>query len=239
MKRILTSLIVVVALTLSVVAATQALFSDSGEVAGNTFTAGSLDLKVNEVDSPLTAMFNADNMQPGSHYDGGCVTLKNAGSLPGRLIVKVDKLVSNENGLLAPEITDGDQPDTEIDPTGYDNNTGTGELWDQISVGFCLEAGAGSHSTNGVCDWDDIRFKAPGSVADDYSSTYSIKTDFDYAESRNIVLQPGDEKVLCTELSFYDDATNHWWGGLAGLTNNMAMTDDAQMDFEFGLVQVD
>ena len=239
MKKGLILVMTIALLTIMVGAGFAALFSDTESISGNSFTAGSLDLKVDGSDDPLTAKFSAGDMVPGERYDGGCVTLQNAGTVPGKLSVKVLNLVSTENDLLEPEIEDGDQAGMEIDPTGYDNNSGDGELWDQIGLGFCLEAGAGSHSHNGHCDWDDLRFRAPGSVADDYSSYYSIKTDFDYAASKNVILNPGDSVVFCTEVKFYDDTTNYWWGALTGLTNNMAMSDDAQVDFVFGLTQIE
>jgi len=242
MKKGLILLMTIALMTVMVGVGYAAVFSDNETVAGNTFTAGSLDLEVDGANDPITAKFSADNMKPGKNYDGGCVTLTNVGSIPGVLSIKVNNLVSNENGMVEPEVSDGDLAGVEIDPTGYDNNAGDGELWDQIGLGFCIESGAGSHSSNGHCDWDDTRFRAPGSVADDYSSTYSIKTGYDYAASKNIVLQPGESAEFCTEVKFYDDATNYWWGGYFSggvkvLTNNMAMSDDAQVDFEFGLVQ--
>ena len=238
MKKGLVLMMTIALVTLLVGSGFAALFSDTETVSANSFAAGSLDLTVDGENGPLTAKFSADNMQPGKFYDGGCVTLTNAGTLPGQLSVMVNNLVSNENDLVEPEISDGDAPGLEVDLDGYHGNTGDGELWDQISVGFCLDAGAGSHSTNNHCDWDDIRFKSPGSTNDDYSSYYSIKQNYDYAASKNIVLQPSESVVFCTELRFVDDATNSWWGGSAGMTNNQAMTDEALIDFIFGLSQL-
>lgn len=239
MKKGLVLVMTIALVALLVGSGFAALFSDTETVGGNTFTAGSIDLTVDGENDPLTAKFFADNMEPGKFYDAGCVTLTNAGTLPGQLVVKVNNLVSNENDLIEPETSDGDAAGVEVDLDGYHGNTGDGELWDQISIGFCLEAGAGSHSTNGKCDWDDLRFKSPGSTNDDYSSYYSIKQNENFATgSKAVVLQPGESVVFCTELRFVDDATNSWWGGSTGMTNNQAMTDDAQIDFIFGLEQV-
>lgn len=239
MKKGLVLVMTLALLTVMVGAGFAAIFSDTETVPGNTFTAGSIDLTVDGGNDPITAKFFADNMQPGKFYDGGCVELTNAGTLPGKLSVMVANLHSNENTLVEPEISDGDAVGVQVDLDGYNGNTGDGELWDQISIGFCLETGAGSHSRNGHCDWDDTRFKSPGSTNDDYSGTYSIKTNYDFAAAKNIILAPGQTVVFCTELRFVDDATNSWWGASAGMTNNQAMTDDAQLDFIFGLTQVD
>ena len=236
MRKILVLVMTVSLLTLLVGVGYAALFSDT-EVATGTFTAGSIDLVLGEFDTS-TGTFYADNMAPGAVYDGGCVELTNAGTLPGKLTVMVDNLYSGENGTTEPEKEAGDIGGTQIDVDGYNNNGGNGELWDNISIGFCLESGAGSHATNHHCDWDDTRFKAPGSTYDDYSSTYSIKTGFDYAESKAIVLDPGETVTFCTEIGFWDSASNKFWGGSYGVqSNNLAMTDDAQLDFIFGLVQ--
>ena len=187
---------------------------------------------------PIGMKFSAEGMLPGHSYDTGCVTLTNAGSIPGKLSVKVVNLVSNENGILDAEAAEGDTPGTEVDPTGYDANSGDGELWDQITVKMCLDDGAGSHTGNHKCDWDDTIIKGFSSTQDDYSSSYSIPVGTDLAASKDIILQPGESVDFCTAVKFIDDESNAWWGRQGSLTNNMAMSDDAQMDVVFGLTQV-
>ncbi len=236
--KIIKSLAIIVAVAAVVGGGTVSYFSDEVEVEGNTFSTGSLDLKVDDSDVTLTNKFNAEGMVPGKSYDTGCVTLRNAGTVAGKLVVKVANLVSNENGLLAPEIADGDSSGVEVDPTGYDQNNGDGELWDQITFKMCVESGAGPHATNKKCDWDDTILKSFSSTQDDYSSYYSIKQNYDYADNKNIIIEPGEEKSFCTAVKFIDDQTNSWWGAQGSLTNNMAMSDDAQLDLIFGLVQV-
>lgn len=152
MRRILLGLLTIGLISVSVAGATRALFSDTERVLGNTFTAGSLDLKVNDQDEPIEFQFSAEGMVPGQEAHAGCVTLTNAGSIPGRLSLKVLNPISHENELLEPEQSDGDQPGQEIDPTGYDANDGDGELWDQITFQFCLDNGTGSYGGNGACD---------------------------------------------------------------------------------------
>lgn len=239
MKKIALSLVTLIAVGTVVVQATRAVFSDTETSTGNTFSAGSIDLTVDDVNDPITAKFLATNMKPGSSYDTGCVTLKNVGTLDGVLTMSVNNLKSNENTLVEPEASIGDVVDTEIDPDGYHGNTGDGELWDQITTQFCVEAGAGSHSTNRICDWDDAIIKGFSSTQDDYSSVYSIPQNTDLANGKNIVIPAGESKTLCSGVKFIDDTSNSWWGGQGSLKNNHAMTDDAQMDIIFGLKQVD
>jgi len=234
-------------LIISVVAAlmgsgTFAVFHDTETITGSTFTAGILDLEINGENDPVSFHFEADLMQPGHTYNAGIVTVSNVGNVPGVLSVEVGNLVSDENGLYEPEISDGDTAGTEFDPTGYDANSGDGELWDQITVAIWIEGltygGAGSHNNNGQMDWDDTKLKSFSSTQDDYSSTYSIKLNTDLAAGKNIVLQPGESVTLGVMVKFIDDESNSWWGGQDGLTNNMALSDTASMDIIVGLTQL-
>ncbi len=210
------------------------IFTDEGEATNNTFTAGHLDLKINGQEN-VSMKMKAENMKPGSVYNVGCVTLKNAGSIDGELFVQVDNLVSNENGRVGPEIAFGDPAGAEFDPTGYDNNAGDGELWDQITVKLCMDDGTGSHTGNGQCDWDDTILKGFSSTQDDYSATYSIKTGTDLGAA--YPLTSGEKVDFCAAVKFIDDTSNSWWGGQGTLVNNHAMTDDAVMDVIFRLQQ--
>ena len=53
MKKILLSVLTIALVAVVAAGATQALFSDTEESTGNTFTAGTLDLKVNGQDGQL------------------------------------------------------------------------------------------------------------------------------------------------------------------------------------------
>lgn len=238
MKRIALSVFTIFALVTVVTTGTRAVFSDTETSVNNTFGAATLDLQVDGEDGDaLTARFTADELVPGTSTSGGCTTLKNVGSVDGTVSVEVNNLVSNDNGLEEPEIEAGDTAATQHDPTGYNNNTGNGELWDQITLALCADDGTGSHTGNGVCDWDDTFIKSFSSTQDDYSSYYSIKTGVDLADGKNITLAPDEEVSICAEAKFIDDESNSWWGGQGSLSNNMAMGDDAQFDITFGLVQ--
>jgi predicted ribosomally synthesized peptide with SipW-like signal peptide len=238
MKKILLS-VFLIALVVSLAAgATYSQFIDTETSEDNTFSTGSLDLTVDGENDPLSFNFQADNMLPGNTYSGGCVELANAGSSDGILTLKVQNPVSNENGELEPELSDGDVVDTEIDPSGYDANSGYGELWDQLTVRFFIDDGAGSHTGNGVWDWDDTAIYSNfGTPSVDYSSYYSLPLDSDLVGG-DITLSAGQSATFCTEVHFVDDQSNWWWGAQNGLTNNMAMSDDVVFDIVFGLEQV-
>jgi hypothetical protein len=77
--------------------------------------------------------------------------------------------------------------------------------------------------------------KNESSTNDDYSSYYSIKQNTDLGSPFNLGT---DETVaFCVDVYFWDDTSPMWWSGSAGMTNNMAMSDDAMMDVIFQLKQ--
>ena len=239
MNKKLFRIIVVLLLLVGVLGAvsTTAIFQDIENVQDNEHFAGSIDLNVNGQEGNIQGMFSADKMKPGNTYNSGCVTLNNTGDLPGILTVQVANLVSKENGRIEPEISDGDPAGAEFDPTGYDANSGDGELWDQITIKMCMDDGTGSHTGNGQCDWDDTIIKNFSSTQDDYSSSSSIALNADLAAGKNIQIPAGGSAQFCMGVKFIDDTSNSWWGGQSGLTNNMAMTDSALLDIIFGLKQ--
>jgi predicted ribosomally synthesized peptide with SipW-like signal peptide len=85
---------------------TGAWFSDVETSNGNTFTAGSLDLKVNGGDDNVV-LFTVSNMRPGNQPKASW-TLANDGTLNGYLDLENITVTNNENGLLEPEIAAGD-----------------------------------------------------------------------------------------------------------------------------------
>jgi len=105
MIRIAKSLAMIATVAALAVGATGAYFSDSVTSSGNTFGAGTLDLKVNDEDGPLTQQFTASNIAPG--YDSGykVFCLKNTGTLPGKPSVEFSAIVNSENGVNGPETT--------------------------------------------------------------------------------------------------------------------------------------
>lgn len=172
MTKIYKSLLIIVAAAAIAGTATWSYFSDTETVTNNTFSAGSLDLNVDGEEGQIAQKFSASNMVPGVDVNGGCVVLNNTGSIDGLLSVKVRNIISNENSLLEPETADGDEAGVEKDFNSYDGNSGDGELWDEMATGLWIEAGAGSHSTNGTWDWDDKAvYSSFGTPGNDTSGT--------------------------------------------------------------------
>lgn len=82
MKKILLSLSLIVAVAAVVVGATTAYFSDSETSEGNTFTAGTLDLGIDENHPSQDFSVLLENMAPGVWSDKQKIVLENSGSLP-------------------------------------------------------------------------------------------------------------------------------------------------------------
>lgn len=106
MKKILTSVLTIALVVTVVGGATIANFFDTETSNGNTFTAGSLDLKLDGGDTNVVK-FTVANMQPGNQPHGS-YNLKNAGSLNGFLDIESIVVSSFENGCVEPEIEAGD-----------------------------------------------------------------------------------------------------------------------------------
>jgi spore coat-associated protein N len=111
MKKILLSLLTIALVSAVAVGATRAYFSDTETSAGNTITAGTLDLKVGGQDGPAVAHVTQTNIVPAAPWTtqrGQGFHLTNAGSVPGTVTATVKNLVNYENGCNAPEIVAGD-----------------------------------------------------------------------------------------------------------------------------------
>jgi spore coat-associated protein N len=97
-------------LALGLMGGAFAYFSDTETSNGNTFTAGTLDLKVNGGDDPVVHIISTD-LKPYPHWShsyGGQWSLTNAGSIPGRFSMEIKNIKNYENGLTEPEIQSGD-----------------------------------------------------------------------------------------------------------------------------------
>jgi len=101
-KSMLGSVLVIGIVAAMMTAGTQSLYGDTETSVGNTFTAGTLDLKVGEQDDPNVVHFELSNLAPSwSHIYKW--TLKNAGSVDGVVTICFSHVVELENGTNEPE----------------------------------------------------------------------------------------------------------------------------------------
>lgn len=70
MKKLITSLLIVLALGVSITAATQAVFSDTGTIAGNTVSTAKVNIDIRALDSgQISKPFNVVGLVPGEWTD--------------------------------------------------------------------------------------------------------------------------------------------------------------------------
>lgn len=106
MKQILLSVMTIAIVGVLAIGATKAYFSDTETSNGNTFTAGTLDLKVNGGDVNVNR--TETNMVPVHSQPNFTWILKNAGSIAGYLNMKNISITSDENACNEPEVSAGD-----------------------------------------------------------------------------------------------------------------------------------
>ena len=109
MKKLLFSLFVLGITSVLAIGATTAYFSDTETSSANTFTAGTLDLKLDGGDTNVIK-FTPSNLKPGSQPKGTFRFL-NDGSLSGKLILSNVNIIDHENGRIDPEKAAGDTTD--------------------------------------------------------------------------------------------------------------------------------
>jgi len=124
-KKILASVFIIGILALGIGWGTYSYFSDTETSSGNTFTAGTLDLKVNDTDGSDVVHITLSNMKPGDDTGYYKWVLKNVGTLPGRISVTFSVIINDDNGLTEPE--------SACDTTGGE---GEGELGQYLKPGI-------------------------------------------------------------------------------------------------------
>jgi predicted ribosomally synthesized peptide with SipW-like signal peptide len=90
MKKILLSILTIGLMASVVFGATRAFFSDTETSVGNTFTAGTIDLKMNDENPRVSAIFTFEDMKPSEDMAPIVIKLKNVGQNNGYLYQKID-----------------------------------------------------------------------------------------------------------------------------------------------------
>jgi predicted ribosomally synthesized peptide with SipW-like signal peptide len=125
MNKVLASLLMIGMVAAMAGAGTFAYFEDVETVAGNTITAGSLDLVING-DNPIESHFEVDGIQPSEKAVKRCINLTNIGDCDGYLSIWIVNLTDYDNGCTEPE---GD-----VDTTCGDPGLGEGELSENLMI---------------------------------------------------------------------------------------------------------
>jgi len=245
MTKIIKSLLAIVVISAVAGTATWAYFSDTETSEGNTFSAGTLDLKVDGEDDPNLVPYEMSDLTPGEYHQAGTVTLKNEGSIDGRVFVKVLNPESNENGILEPEEEAGDLSGQEMEFGSYDANSGDGELWDSMWLQLYVDGNGDGKYEGGYAPHNDCIIH-DGAL--DKSAYYSFPIDTNlmpmntnyYCTEDNIDLAPGETVDVGVRVYFYSDQGGGPAGGWSSAMppTNMAMSDDMKFDIEYGLEQI-
>lgn len=155
MLKILLSLLTIVLVASAAVGATRAYFTDTETSSGNTFSAGTLDLKVNGQDDENVVHVSLSNLKPG---DGEGTTehptisyqwtLSNTGSIVGKPWIEIRNVTNGENDCV--EAEEGEDPSCEVDAGELGAN-----LYMQINAagggGFEYPHGAGCIDGGRAC----------------------------------------------------------------------------------------
>lgn len=97
------SVSIIVAVIAAGIAGTYAYFTARRTVSTNRFTAGTLDLNVTS-NGQVNEPFVIENIGENGDISGSKTwTVRNTGSLPGRLLVRLQSVVNEENGCNDPE----------------------------------------------------------------------------------------------------------------------------------------
>ena len=115
---------------------TWAYFSDTETSTGNQLTAGTLDLKTNDVDGAVQTLY-ATNMKPGDTIGPSTIQLKNAGSVAGSTLDIAFSYVESDG---TPNTVNKNANDTagmmEVTTLSYDGSSLLGSVSDANGNGY-------------------------------------------------------------------------------------------------------
>lgn len=174
MKKKLVLLLVIATVIIMAIgmSGTGAFFVDTEKSQNNAFGAGTLDLKVNGGDAPVT-IFSVSNMAPDAQPTGRIV-LKNAGSHTGNLSISSIVLTNSENVCWEPEAESGDI-------TCDDPGEGLGELQNVLSLRLYVDVDKdGYYSTGDVYLYNGMMSDLPASLPSFANLAYTQEVYLNY-----------------------------------------------------------
>ena len=165
-KKIILSFLIIVVVAGGAIGATYAYFTAQRTTSTNKFTTGTLDLDVAS-NGVKVEPFVIDNIGENGDISGTKTwTVKNTGSLPGKLLVKLNNVVNKENGC--------NDPEKEAEPNCADDEAG--ELGNVITA--------------------KVAFDGIDKVSSTLATNHQTKIGEDWNALSPIVLQPGESKNI-------------------------------------------
>lgn len=170
LRRAFKSLFTIIAVSVVAIGATMAVMFDTETVAGNTFTAGQLDLGLEEVTMP----FSVSDILPGDSGEGKVTLTSLDGSVDGNLSVAFTNYSQAENGCLEPEVEAGDSG----------TNCGAGDLGLALELAIFLDV-----------NQDGVYNEADGDIELEYSGNTNTTDGLNFARANAFGTDPvgGDE----------------------------------------------
>jgi len=136
MKRILGFTVVFILLIGMAGIGTWAYFSDTETSTANTFSAGTLDLKTDDIDGVSQTLL-ATNMAPGDTVGPETITLKNAGSVAGSSLDLSFSYVENDDSANPADMSaDASAAMIELTTLNYDGSSLLGSVSDNNSNSY-------------------------------------------------------------------------------------------------------
>jgi predicted ribosomally synthesized peptide with SipW-like signal peptide len=227
MKKIITSLLVVVGVTVLAVGVTMAYFTDTATSTTSTLASGTLELVVNNNNSAPTftwALGNISGMAPGDVTDEVTITIRNGGTIPFAWFGYFN--IVDDTGSLA-DVIYIDYAKMEFLKPSY-----IGGVWEDTDVFIVDGRGAGlysgyyntladksSYEVITLTEWNkDSAMGAGGGV-----QMGALKTDYSYRFTFKLGFAPGagnDFQGKSMDLSYTVDATQINAGALDELFTN-------------------
>ncbi len=165
MRRIFSSLVIMVMVSALAVSATRAYFSDTETSSGNRITAGTLDLNLDGTNEN-SVKFPDVSILPDQTVSGTW-TVHNTGSIAGYLDLHKISKRSDEYGCVEPEISAGD---TTCDNPGESQ----GELLDLLNIHIFVDAdNDGTYDTGETNIFEGLA----NGLASDYDQNISLTSD--------------------------------------------------------------
>lgn len=126
MLNIIKSLMMIVIVAAIAVGSTKAVWSDSGQSTGNTFQAGTLDLKLSDDDQTdldiVTLTWSGDDMLPGGAGASATLNLKNVGSpAADHVHFSVANNITEDESLVGADDSDQITNHLQVTSLTYDN----------------------------------------------------------------------------------------------------------------------
>jgi len=217
MKKILKSVFALSAVIVVVGTVTLTSINDNEEVANNVFEVGTMDLKVNDQDSPVAGLIDLSNQAPGSS-GSAVINLVNEGSLDGVLNISMGNILE-----LACN------PDGANDGTEF-CTTDAGSLGSNMEVAIYLDAdGDGEFNTG------DVELLPTG---EGLKSEYSLATNsaLDYIMLANYQGDFWNEVGNITAGDLNNDFVVNW--KVYSAVSNTIQGDGLNFGVDFSLEQV-